>query len=112
MTRFRDARATAVEDPPMAEHVIFHGTCMNPRAWRLKRRRTEMQRRDPNMLRKSFAIGIVALACALPASASAATATSRGASAAVVVPIQLKAHPRLKAHRIISLELKQHPRLK
>ena len=93
----------------MPTHVIFHGTCMTYKSWRLERRRTPTPRRDSNMLRTGFAIGIVALACALPASASAANATShRGA----VVAIQLKAHPRLKAHRIISLELKQHPRLK
>ncbi len=95
----------------MTEHVIFHGTCMTHKSWRLKRRRTQLPRRYSNM-RKGFAIGIVALACALPASASAATATSRGTSATGVVPIQLKAHPRLKAHRLISLELKQLPRLK
>jgi len=94
----------------MPSHVIFHGTCMTYKSWRLKRRRTPIAAEgDSNMLRKGFAIGIVALACALPASASAANATShRGA----VGSIQLKAHPRLKTHRLISLEFKQHPRLK
>jgi hypothetical protein len=46
------------------------------------------------MMRKVFAIGVVALTCALPASASA------------------KAHPRLKTHRLVSHVLKEHPRLK
>jgi hypothetical protein len=69
------------------------------------------------MLRRGFAIGIVALACALPASASAATQTSHQAivgatEATVVVPVVLKEHPRLKAHRLVSLELRQLPRLK
>jgi hypothetical protein len=58
------------------------------------------------MMRKVFAIGIVALACALPASASAAAKTSHQAIN------QLWAHPRLKTHRLVNLELRQLPRLK